>query len=88
MPEFRVSPADAAEMGLADRDVVEVATEAGSAQAVVRIVAQLAAGTLAIAEGYVAARRLLPYAIDSERNAVVSAPAAVRVSKAALAAKR
>ena len=35
----------------------------------------------AIAEGYPKARRLLPYAVDADRDAMVSAPAGVRVSK-------
>ena len=81
LPELRLNPADADELGLATGDAVELETPAGSAYAVVRLSASLARGCLAIAEGYSAARRLLAYTVAGDE--LVSAPAAVvSVSKA------
>jgi len=80
LPELRVSGADAARMGLAGGDEVEVATESSSARLRVRVTENVPAGTVAAVETSAATRRLTPYVIDSERNALVSHPAGARVT--------
>ncbi len=79
LPEIRICPADAAEMGLADLAQVEVETESHKTIARLRVVRHVAPGTLAISESFPEARRLIPYVIDAGSDAVISGPAAVAV---------
>ena len=79
LPEIRISQADAAELGLADLAEVEVETESHKTIARLRVVKYVGPGTLAISESFPEARRLIPYVIDAERDAVFSNPAAVAV---------
>ena len=81
MPELRISPADAAQAGVADLDVAEVQTATGRSRVLVRVTPRLAAGTMAISEGFVAARRLAPHVVEADRDALVSAPAAATVRR-------
>jgi anaerobic selenocysteine-containing dehydrogenase len=83
LPELRVSPADAEELGLEDLADVQVETESGGVRAFVRVSGNVAPGTLSISEGYAAARQLMPCVIESEQDAVVSNPAAVTAVKPA-----
>ncbi len=85
LPELRISPADAAELGVADLAEVQVATDAGRATMRARVAEGVAAGTLAASEGYAQTRRLLPYAIESERDVLVSRPAPAKVTAKARA---
>lgn len=81
LPELRVSPADANELGLADLSEVKVETEAHAAVARLRVVDRLAAGTVAVSAGFPEARKLVPYTVDAERDTIVSHPAPVRVGE-------
>ncbi len=81
LSQVLMSAADAAQLGLEPMDVVTVKTGSGSAEARVRVVANLAAGTLAITPGDPQVRRLSPYAIDARRDALVSNPVLVEVVK-------
>jgi hypothetical protein len=81
LSQVLMSAADAAQLGLEPMDVVTVKTDSGSAGARVRVVANLAAGTLAITPGDPQVRRLSPYAIDVRRDALVSNPVLVEVVK-------
>jgi len=79
LPELRICPADAKELGVGDLERVEVQTESHRAAAQVRVLPRLARGTVSISEGFPEVRRLMPYLIDAERNVVVSHPAPVQV---------
>jgi hypothetical protein len=87
LPELRISPADAAGLGVTDLAEVEVETESGRASMRARVDKGMPAGTLGASEAYPETRRLMPYVIDSQRGAVVSGPAAAGVvAKAPVAA--
>ncbi len=79
LPEIRISQADAADLGLRDLAQIEVETESYKTIARLRIVKYISPGTLAISESYPEARRLMPYVIDAERDAIISNPTAVSV---------
>lgn len=79
--ELRVGPADAAEMGLSSMDKVVVSSESGQAPAVVRLMKNIAPGTLSITCGYPAVRRLAPYTIDAKHDTLISRPATAKVEK-------
>lgn len=79
--QVRMSAADAAQLGLEPMDVVTVQTASLSVQARVRVVANLAAGTLAITPGDPQVRRLSPCVLDAGHDTLVSQPAAVKISK-------
>ena len=73
--------ADARELGVADLDEAEVQTDTWRTRMRVRLVNNLAAGTLAVSQGCGQGRRMVPYQLDSERDALVSPPAAVQAVK-------
>ncbi len=79
LPEIRICPSDAGEMGLSDLAAVEVETESHKTYARLRVVRHVAPAVLAISESFPEARRLIPYVIYSESDAVISCPATVAV---------
>ncbi len=79
LPEIRMSQADAADLGLRDLAQVEVETESYKTIARLRIVKYIRPGTLAISESYPEARRLMPYVIDADSDAIISNPTTVAV---------
>ena len=78
--ELRLSPADAAELGVADRAEVQVETDAGRATMLARVEANMPTGVMAASEACAAARRLMPYTIESRRGVLVSKPASAKVT--------
>jgi hypothetical protein len=79
LPEIRISQADAADLCLRDMAQVEAETELHKTIARLRVVKYINPGTLAISESYPEVRRLMPYVIDAERDAIISNPTAVAV---------
>ena len=79
LPEIRICPSDAGEMGLSDLAAVEVETESHKTYARLRVVRHVAPAVLAISESFPEARRLIPYVVDSGSDAVISCPATVAV---------
>jgi anaerobic selenocysteine-containing dehydrogenase len=77
LPELRLAPADAGDLGVTDMDEVEVQTDSCRTRMRVRVVRHLTAGTLVASQGCGQARRATPCQIDADRDALVSPPAGV-----------
>ena len=78
-PEARVSPEYARKLNLADLAPVNVSANGQSLPARLRIAPELTGEIVTLSEGHHQARALSPSRIDSENDAVTSAPAAVQL---------
>jgi len=79
LPELRVAPPDARQMGLKNLDVAAVAAGGGSVRARVRLSPELSCGRYVLSDGFPAARALVPSVINLKEGVVAATPAAARV---------